>query len=165
MRKLHVILLALVLFIGSASAHQDRILTILPDGSIPEIPATFGRVSLHISDLGSPTPRVQFRSGGYINDLPDCATALIGMTHPKEVFISGSWDHSEKIVPHYVDVSFQHGGQAKNESNKSGLNVIFNLRTAELIEMRRFSDEIQENGMHHVAVNLPDGCSPRRRAA
>jgi hypothetical protein len=53
MHTARTLMLLLVLLAGPAYAHRDRIVTLEKDGSIPEIPASFGKVTLAINGLGT----------------------------------------------------------------------------------------------------------------
>lgn len=156
------LLLIFALFTSAANAHQDRILTIQPDGTIPEIPASLGPVSLKISGLGSPSPSVQFRSGTHLNNLPDCATGLIRSKQLSEVFVKGSWYHDESRLPYYVGIKFRDPGYVASKRYNSSLDILFNLRTAEVIEIRRFIADHSGNGGRYLPV---ESCAVQPRAA
>jgi hypothetical protein len=55
-------LLMMLLGASAADAHRDTVLTLTSNGSIPEIPAAFGRAYLIVSDLGTDKPLVQLVS-------------------------------------------------------------------------------------------------------
>jgi hypothetical protein len=158
MKNFRFLLLTLVFFTSMASAHKDRILTVQSDGSIPEIPVSFGPVSLKISGLGSVAPSVQFRSGAYINNIPGCVTSLIRSKLQSDVFVSGSWYHDESILPYYVSVKFHDPGYVKSKLYNSSTNILFNLHTAEIIEIKRFVARSDGNGGQFINVDLPKGC-------
>lgn len=158
MKCFRLLLLAFTLFTSTASAHQDRILTVQPDGSIPEIPAPLGPVSLKISGLGSTALNVQFRSGAHVNVLPDCATRLIRSKRPSDVFVTGSWYHNESVLPYYVSVQFRDSRHAENQPYNASLTILFNLRTAEIIEIKRFAADRSGNDGQHLTVDIPNDC-------
>ena len=93
MKRTRFVLLSLALLTGSAHAHQDRILSIEQNGSIPDIPASFGLVSLEISGLDSDSPTVTFGSGDRLSRLPNCVTRLIPAEKLEDVLVTGSWYH------------------------------------------------------------------------
>jgi hypothetical protein len=165
MNRLRPLLLSLVLVATVASAHQDRILTLSPDGSIPEIPAPLGPVSLEISGLGGRAPIVVFRSGKHANTLPPCVTQLIPSTKASQVEVTGSWYHEESILPYYVGVAFHEPGYVAARSYNSSLYVLFNLRTTEVIRIHRFEAERSGNGGRYLEVDLPADCNVAKRAA
>jgi len=158
MNKIRLLLLTSLLAIGTAYAHQDRILTIRPDGSVPEIPASFGPVSLRISDLGAPVPMVKFSSGIHHNNLPSCVTRLIQTQQLSDVFVTGSWYHEESRLPYYVNVQFYDPGYVPGRSYNSSFNILFNLRTTQVIEVQRFIADPSGNGGQYQDVALPKGC-------
>jgi hypothetical protein len=99
MRKSNWLLFLLFFTAGAANAHQDRILSVQPDGLIPEIPASFGRVSIKIKGLGSAAPMVQFGVGKHLTDLPSCVTRVIRTKSQSDIRVTGSWYHDEKTIP------------------------------------------------------------------
>lgn len=160
MSRLRWLLLTLILMLGAAHAHRDRILTIRSDGSIPEIPASFGRVFLKVSNLGSPTPTVQFSSGTQRNDLPPCVTRLISARQQSDLLLTGSWYHDESRLPYYVNVEFHDPGHVPSRTYNSSLNILFNLRTARVINIKRFVADPSGNGGRYQGVTLSaSGCT------
>ena len=88
-------------------AHEDSILQILPGDLISGVPEEFGPVSLIIRDLGTDSPRVEFRSGGRGTTLLPCVSSLIASRIPSEVLVEGSWYHDKRFTPYdYLHVSF-----------------------------------------------------------
>lgn len=158
MRKSNWLLFLLFFTSGVANAHQDRILSVQPDGLIPEIPAFFGRASLNIKGLGSAAPMVQFRTGKYLTDLPSCVTRLIRTKSRSDIRITGSWYHDEKTVPYYVNVKFYDPGYDSGSWGKSNYSFLFNLRTAQLISITRFEADRSGNGGTDTPIELPKGC-------
>jgi len=165
MNIIRSLLLISALVVGTAYAHQDRILTILPDGSIPEIPAHLGPVFLEISGLGTAAPTVRFRSRTHRTNLPACATRLINTRQLKDVFITGSWYHDESRLPYYVSVKFYDPGYVKSRPYNSSFNVLFNLRTAQIIKIQRFVATPSGDGGQFQEVDLPKGCALSWHAA
>jgi hypothetical protein len=158
MRKSNWLLLLLFFTAGAANAHQDRILSVQPNGLIPEIPASFGRVSLNIKGLGSAAPMVQFRTGKYLTDLPSCVTRLICTKSRSDIRVTGSWYHDEKTVPYYVNVKFSDPGYDRGRLGNSYYGFLFNLRTAQFIGMTRFEADRSGNGGMNTTIELPKGC-------
>jgi hypothetical protein len=113
-------------------------LSVQPDGLIPEIPASFGRVSLKIKGLGSAAPMVQFRVGKHLTDLPSCVTRVIRTKSQSDIRVAGSWYHDEKTIPYYVNVEFYDPGYVRGRLSNSNYSFLFNLRTAQLISITRF---------------------------
>lgn len=152
------LLLALLLVAGTCLAHQDRFLTMRPDGTIAEIPASFGTVSLKVNGLGSPMPKVRFSSGNRHNELPACITRLIRTRRLSDVSVSGSWYHDEAQLPYYVQVEFNDPGQLLAGPYRSNLGILFNLRTAQVIEVSRFVADPAGKGGRLKDAGLPAGC-------
>ena len=151
--------LALVLIMSVAYAHEDRILTIRPDDTIPEIPASFGHVSLRISGLGGPAPAVEFSSGSHHNKLPLCVTRLIRTQQRRNVFVTGSWYHDTSKFPPYIYVRFYAPGYAENRPFNSSFDIAFNLYNARVTRIERFVAYPAGNGGEYRDVVLPKGCT------
>ena len=165
MKNLRSLLLALVLLSGIAGAHQDRILTVREDGSIPEIPASFGPVFLSTSQLGSAAPKVSFRVGVHVTTLPACLTRHIRSSNRNDLFVVGSWYHEESILPYYVSVQFLDPGHDKSRSYNSSTNILFNLHNGAVIHVKRFIANRSDSGGQYIKLYLPEGCLPSMPAA
>lgn len=152
------LLLAVLLFPMVVHAHQDRILSVRPDGTIPEIPSSFGPVSLKISGLGGSEPAVEFRTPSGRNVLPKCLTRLLGKVRQDGVFVTGSWYHEEIVLPYYVNVEFRDPGYSKARSFNSKLSIIFDLRTAEIIDINRLVANRSGTRAQFVPIDIPKGC-------
>jgi len=154
--------LALLFFVGVAYAHMDRILALLPDGTIPGLPARFGHVSLIISGLGGPTPTVVFNTNANHNHLPQCLTRLIRTRDRKDIFIAGSWDKNTSALPPYISARFFSPNYTPGHEYNSYIGIIFNLDNAHVIEVQRFVADPSGSGGKYYAVDLPKGCTPSR---
>ncbi|MBB4727666.1 hypothetical protein [Xanthomonas arboricola] len=126
--------LVLTLLTEPAIAHQDRILSLEPDGSIPEIPASFGKAFLVVEGLGTKAPVVKLKIGARSTALPLCMTRLIKTRQRSSIRLSGSWYHEERIVPFYINVEFPDPGQEQEKYPRSGQTFLFNLRTPSLTD-------------------------------
>jgi hypothetical protein len=165
MNIIRSLLFLLALVASTASAHKDRILSIRPDGSVPEIPASFGRVFLNISGLGGSKPTVQFRSGKKVNVLPSCVTRYINSSKVSDILVTGSWYHEQSTLPYYINVEFNEPGYISSRPFNSSFNILFNLRTTDIIEIKRFVADRSGNGGRYLTVNLPASCKFSRHAA
>ncbi|KAF1708886.1 hypothetical protein CSC70_12355 [Pseudoxanthomonas kalamensis DSM 18571] len=151
-------LLFLALLAGAVHAHEDRILTLQPDGNIPEIPASFGSVFLSISGLDGSAPSVRFHAGMHVNDLPTCAARYIRSKSKSDVQITGSWHHDESSLPYYIYIQFRDPGYTQDKSFNSSVNMLFNLRTAELMEFKRFEASRSGKSGRSFDIKLPENC-------
>ena len=159
------LLLALAILPTVAGAHQDRILTIRADGSIPEIPESFGPVFLSTSGLGSGAPSISFRTGAHITTLPACVTRHIRSKSKNDLFVVGSWYHQESVLPYYVSARFLDPGHDKNRSYNSSTNILFNLHNGAIIHIKRFAANRAGSGGKYTKLELPEGCLPKAPAA
>lgn len=158
MKNLRSFFLLLLLATGITHAHEDRVLSIQSDGAIPEIPASFGRVSLVIKGLGGENPIVRFRVGALSNDIPACLTSMIRTRRIGDIRISGSWYHDESNLPYYVNVVFPDPGYRQDRLNNPRLELLFNLRTAQLIKVNRLDTGFLGIGGGYGPVKLPKDC-------
>ncbi|WP_161960623.1 hypothetical protein [Xanthomonas campestris] len=153
-----------MLFIaGATAAHEDRILSLRPDGRIAELPAQLGHTFLKMSNLGTTTPTVQFISSNRRITLPGCIAKLITSRRASDVSVAGSWYHDEAVLPYYVVVTFNDAGSAAPSADAAGLRIMYNLRTAQIIEIDRVAPNSAGIG---AKLRLPAGCLiPQPRSA
>lgn len=161
MQSLRRPLLLLMLVTGVASAHQDQIVTIQPDGSLLGIPKEFGPVFLRVTGLDAAEPIVEFISGGHRNLLPACLTENIKTRSSKEISTSASWYHRKSILPYYVNVEFYDPGYDNRRAYNSSFNILFNLQTSTIIKIERFVAKETDDGGQYQDVVLPPGCTAR----
>ena len=164
MKKLRLLCFSVLLLASAASAHQDRLLTVLADGAIPEIPASLGPVFLKMSGLGGPTPAVTFRAGNKATTLPPCFTRLISATM-RDVQVSGSWYHEESVLPYYVNVTFSEPDRLEGRPYNASLSVLFNLRTTQVIKVHQYTPDPSGNGVQYADVTASCGSDKRSSAA
>ena len=122
----------------AAYAHMDRKLTLAPDGSIPEIPASLGKVVLKISGLDAGTPSVEFDVDSNKDILPTCLTRFIHTRLLSDVELTGSWYHNEDILPYYVTVRFREPRADPASISDDAFEILFNLHNARVLEMKRY---------------------------
>jgi hypothetical protein len=150
-------LFTILLATSAAYAHRDRILTLNPDGSIPEIPASFGRAYLIVSGLGTDKPIIQFKIGTHQTTLPTCVARLIRSRSQKEIRLTGSWYHDENRLPYYTNIEFYDPGSSPKPYNSS-YRILYNLHNAKLIKLTRFEGNALGNGGRFTDIDLPDSC-------
>jgi hypothetical protein len=160
MRSIGATLLIVALFAGPAKAHEDRILHVNADGSIPAIPAKFGKARLIMAGLGTNRPFVQLRIGAHRTTLPSCVTQMIRTASPADVLVTGSWYHDEKAsLPYYLDVQFIDPGYDPKRNYNAGHEFLFNLHNAKLIDATVLEATKSGDGGRRTALKLPPGCS------
>jgi hypothetical protein len=135
MRKFSAALLVVLLATSAAYAHRDRILRLTPNGSIPEIPAIFGRAYLTVSGLGTDNPLIQLKIGTHQTTLPACVARLIRTTSQKDIRLTGSWYHDESVLPYYININFY------DPDRSSYYKILYNLHNARIIELKRFNSK------------------------
>jgi hypothetical protein len=131
-----VALLAL-LTATNARAHEDTILSVLPNGAIAGAPSQFGALFLTIDGVGTRNLRVSFMAGGRVTTLLPCAIALVNTSSVEGIQVSGSWYHDESTLPYYVNVRFLDPWRSPDPAERSSYSFTFNLRTGGLIDATR----------------------------
>lgn len=74
------------------------------------------------------------------------------------VFVTGSWYHEETVLPYYVNVQFRDPGYSRARSFNSNLSILFDLRTAEIIDINRFVANRAGTNARFVPAGIPKGC-------
>ena len=160
MTSIGTTLLIVTLCAGPAQAHEDRILHVTADGSIPAIPARFGKARLIMNGLGTERPFVQLRIGAHRTTLPFCVTQMIRTASAADMLVTGSWYHDEKTsLPYYLDVRFFDPGYDPKRSYNAGHEYLFNLHNAKLIDATVLEATKSGDGGQRTALKLPPGCS------
>jgi hypothetical protein len=160
MRRVGATLLIVASCAGPAKAHEDRILHVDADGSIPAVPAKFGKARLIMNGLGTKRPFVQLRIGAHRTTLPFCVTQIIRTTSPAGILVTGSWYHDETTsLPYYLDVRFFDPGYDPKRSYNAGHEFLFNLHNAKLIDATVLQATKSGDGGQRMALKLPPGCS------
>ena len=153
MNKHPYVLLILLLNNASVYAHQDQILSVRPDGSIPGIPASFGHVNFNVKDLGTAHPQIKFQVANHRTVIPSCLTRLIRSKNLSDIELRGSWYHDETSLPYYVSVQFFDHNNNHQHFDNSSYEFLFNLHDAKLIEVKRFEAD-GSGGGHYSDVTL-----------
>ena len=130
-------LLALLLLSASGlcSAHQDRIITRAPDGSLPDLPPVYqpATLTLKFSAVGGEQRltalRLQLGPKASVQ-IPTCVLGLIRSNSASQAVLSASWYHDESVLPPYLSARF-----VDPEAGAPSFTLLFNLRMARLMEM------------------------------
>ncbi len=129
--------IAACLAAGSACAHVDTILTLRPDGSMPELPAQYASARLQI---GWPVAGkgVTFSVFGREVSVPRCALTGVKSRSMAQVDLSGSWYHEPRDgLPHYVVVEFHDPQQPKGGLKHEGVVLMFDLTRPAILHAPR----------------------------
>jgi hypothetical protein len=155
------LLVAFILLATAALAHQDRILSVRPDGAIPELPPDYQTTRLHIAfsegDAGA-LQRLTFLSSGREISLQPCLLRLVPKSSFRQLFLTGSWYHAESIMPHYLAVQFRDSLSLQGLPGYPGFRFLFSLRDASLLEVTQVVPLPAENAVHFRTIRLSDGC-------
>ena len=167
MRWLRTLMLSTLLAAASAShGHQDRIVELKTDGTLSAIPAAFGPAALRITFSQAkngepPVSSVELTLGARRIALPICVTGLLHAVRIQDVQASASWYHDEKSLPYYLSVQFFDPGYDRKASFNPGYSLLFNLRTARLMQMEVLIVRDKGKAMQSVPVDLAARCSPQ----
>lgn len=154
----HTFLLMLVLLASPAYAHRDRIVTLEKDGSIPEIPASFGKVTLAINGLGTDAVTITLGIGSRTTTIPACMTGLIHSKSRSDVKLTASWYHDEATLPYYLNVEFLDPGSSAKRGYNSSHSFLFNLHNGSLLKQKKFIANQTGTGGYSSEIKAPEGC-------
>ncbi len=125
-----------------AAAHQDRRLTLSPDGAIPELPAPCDAARLHVDFSGpgvSALAAVSFSVPGHALRLPPCLLAQIPQASTATTELTGSWYHDLDQMPPYVQVRIHPARAKDNRAGDDSVDLLFSLRDATLMSATRYA--------------------------
>ena len=164
MCRLPAVSLSLLLFSSACFAHQDRIIDIKSDGTLSSIPPTYGPAALRVTfsqgkNGEPPVSSVDLILGAQKISLPICVTGLLHTARLQHVKASASWYHEEKSLPYYLSVTFFDPGYRPKSGFNSGYSLLFNLRTARLMQMEVLIVRDKGKTMQSVPVDLGARCS------
>src|SRR5262245_7167409 len=142
-----VLLVACIIGTAECLAHRDRRLTVTDDGAIVGIPSQYGAAALHVafeSSTGDPkVSAVVLDLGRNHTRLPDCVTRLLTTRNMGDIEALASWYHDESIVPYYLALEFFGPGYSPSRWANSGHELLFDLRTGRLLQMKAMIGEDQ----------------------
>ena len=154
------LLAVFIVFATAALAHQDRVLSVRTDGSIPELPPAYQTTRLHVAfsegDAGA-LQQMTFLSSGQETSVPPCLLRLVPKGSIRQLFLSGSWYHDESGLPHYLDVLFRDTPSLPGLPYYTGVRFLFSLRDARLLKVTQFVP-FQEGIQFRDILRLGDGC-------
>ncbi len=138
----YILVLTVVFFGQTGSAHQDRVITIDRDGSLVGLPVEYGSAKLQVSFATAsnqagwtpPISSVVLSLGKNRTQLPECLTRVLNSKSLNDIAISASWYHSEERLPYYLNVMFLDPGYTVRDE-APGFRLLFNLRTAKLMRL------------------------------
>jgi len=125
---------------GPSIAHQDTVLTLRSNGVLNGLPTQYQPAAIEIGPIksdptGRPVPRVVVRLSGVESILKPCVAELFLLPKDQSLRIHGSWYHDFSILPPYVVVDLP--SQTIEDEWFSGYTVLFDLRTAKIIELHQ----------------------------
>jgi hypothetical protein len=159
--KRTTLLVALIVLATTALAHQDRILSVRLDGAIPELPPAYQTTRLHVAfsegDAGA-LQRLTFLSSGRQISLQPCLLGLVPKSSFRQLFLTGSWYHEERILPHYLAVQFRDSLSLQELPDYPGVRFLFSLRDASLLQVTHVVPLPAENAVQLRNIPLSNDC-------
>ncbi|MGJ4947026.1 hypothetical protein [Bradyrhizobium sp. HKCCYLS20291] len=151
MNRMMALFATVMLASTAAIAHQDVILSLGTDGTIPGLPPAYQATRLHLEfsegDAGS-LQELRFLSSDRETRVKPCLLRLVSKGSRRELFLTGSWYHEETIVPHYVHVEFRDPPSSQQAPDHISISFLFSLRDSTLLGVWRQFQPLQ----------LRDGC-------
>lgn len=129
--------------LGSALAHQDRLLPLREDGTITGLPDEYLPASLTVKrdSRRRVVGAVLVLSGGVFT-FPECTLRLFE-NHPR-IALSGSWYHSRSTLPYYIAMKLQ---DEKERPRSETFAFLFDLMTARPLKLEKVITEPPSHGM------------------
>jgi hypothetical protein len=163
MRILRALTLCAVVASGVCNAHQDRIVEIGVDGTLVGIPAEFAPAKIQVAFTGAATgariSSLDLILGNRRTHLPICVTGVINSARLEDVRAYASWYHEEKERPYYLNVEFLDPGYKPASPHNPGYSLLFNLRTARLIQMTVLVSRENDKALQLLPLDLAAMCS------
>lgn len=158
--------ICLLLISENCFSHKDRIITLSKDGHLEGLASEYSPASLHIqfaprnTDSAASIESISLDLGKNHVSIPICVTGLLHFQNVNQISIWASWYHDENLLPYYLGVDFYNPGYKGNHRANSGFMLMFNLRTAKLMQMKAMI--VLNNGkvMQDIPVDIKDLCMP-----
>jgi hypothetical protein len=161
--KRTTLLVTFVVLATAALAHQDRILSVRPDGALPELPPAYKTTRLRVAFSEGEAGALQqltFLSSGRETSVPPCLLRLVPTGSFRQLYLTGSWYHDESIVPHYVHVAFLESSPPAELWSYAGIHFVFSLRDASLFDVTQVISTPAQ-GPQKRNIRLSNGCPDR----
>ena len=162
MKALRLALASLALCGSACFAHQDTVLTLAPDGTLAGLPAAHApaRLKLGFASVqgAQHVAALALELRGARIELPMCVLGLLNTERVGDMQASASWYHDEAVVSHYISLKFFDPGDAPAASSKGGFSLLFDLRSARLIEMTVDVVHARERRVQSIPVDLRARC-------
>jgi hypothetical protein len=159
--KRTTLIVAIIVLATAALAHRDRILSVGPDGAIPELPPAYQTTRLHVvfseGDAGA-LQQLTFLSSGRETNLQPCLLRLVPKGSFRQLFLTGSWYHDESILPHYLQIQFRDSPSRPGLPDYTGVQFLFSLRDAGLLEVTHVVPSPAQNAVELRKIHLFNGC-------
>jgi hypothetical protein len=132
-----------------------------PDGAIVGLPETYlpAQFLLKRDDKGRAIhASLRLTSGHY--EFPECILRVFDKNPRSKIGLISSWYHEESLLPYYI--SLKVAGEEKTAARES-FSLLFNLRTAEPLEVTRWVTWPTKNGARATEENFFDRLCPGKK--
>ncbi|WP_284423153.1 MULTISPECIES: hypothetical protein [unclassified Bradyrhizobium] len=140
MTRMMALVATVVLGTTAAFAHQDSILSLGTDGTIPGLPPAYQTTRLHLvfsEGSAGVVQELSFLSSGRETRVQPCLLRLIAKASLRPLYVTGSWYHDETIMPHYVQIEFRDPPSSRQTPAQTSVRFLFSLRDSVLLEVTR----------------------------
>ena len=169
MRPLRVFAVFTIALSAVCHAEQVRVLEIASDGTLNGLPSEYLPSAMRIQFSppgggGRPVSSFELVLGKQRTRLPPCVTAVLNTRQVKHVKAFASLGREQTAVPPYMTVEFFDPNYKPNALFNPGYSLLFNLRTARLIEMEVLIVRERGKVLQHLPLDLASMCSPAELA-
>jgi len=152
--------LALCMVSSTALAHEDTFLPIGQDGTLGNLPSSFGPLKVLVGRSSSTTHSIEsvlLTSGKFRTKLNPCVLAKFGSISNVKAW--GSWYHNLKQLPPYVSIVFYaSNGYDSNRPDNDFYAITFSLVDGRILMAERASHNWW-GSWRGVPIRPPGKCS------
>ena len=129
----------LLLVCSTCFAHRDAKLQITSSGQLLGLPHKYEPATLHVAFSsgidGKSISSAKLQIGEHHLRIPECLNSVFPTQNMSEIQVSGSWHHSETVVPYYISFNFYGPDYNKEKTANSKISLLINLQTAKIIRV------------------------------
>ena len=157
LRRALVIAAAVAALVAShAAAHMDYVFDLSWCGRIKGMPDEYRPARLKLRDRKG-VPAVKLVLSGNTVEFPDCLSRHFEIPKGEHMTLSGSWYHDPELLPPYLHILVPQ--KTYPDGFHDGFSMLFNLETAELIELTDWETSLGGRGMTGRKVDPSSICT------
>lgn len=154
-------MLSLSFFASTAFAHKDTNFPLLPDGKLQNFPKEFGEARILVDSWqkkDGQASKVKLVIGKKQVELPPCIAARVNESSIDRMQVRGSWYHNDFLLPPYLVIELPNKSSPK-ESYSDGYSLMFNLKSAKLIEIKKMIALGGGTGVKEQVIKISEMCN------